>query len=97
MSRNVFQGLVQKPRGNTQEYKIRINNTITLGNNFIGIEEYELKDVIISETASNESLVFQRDGKDYTVKNTTDYVRPIASIKGIIKEKSATDDTKNKQ
>lgn len=79
-----------------EEYKIRINNSITLGNSFIGIEEYELKDVIISETASKESLVFQRDEKTYTVRNFTDYMRPIASIKGIIKEKSAADDTKKK-
>ncbi|MEI6054468.1 MAG: hypothetical protein WCR55_00300 [Lentisphaerota bacterium] len=79
-----------------EEYKVRHNASISLGNSFIGIEEYELKDVIISETASKESLVFQRDEKNYTVRNSTDYMRPIASIKGIIKEKSATDDTKNK-
>lgn len=80
-----------------EEYKIRINNSITLGNNLIGIEEYELKDVIISETASKESLVFQRDGKSYTVKNSTDYVKPTASVNGTIKETPVTDDTKNKK
>lgn len=80
-----------------EEYKIRINNSITLGNSFIGIEEYELKDVIISETAANESLIFQMDGKNYTVKSTTDYVKPTASINGIIKEKPGTDDSKSKK
>lgn len=78
------------------EYKIRLNSTITLGNNSIGIEEYELKDVIISETVSKESLLFQRDGKDYTVKNSTDYVKPIASLSDIMKENIVTDEnTKN--
>ncbi|HBM16440.1 MAG TPA: hypothetical protein DD381_08900 [Lentisphaeria bacterium] len=64
----------------TEEYKIRINNTVTLGNSYIGIEEYILSDIIIDDTSANESLVFERDGKTYSVKNTTDYMKPLSSL-----------------
>ncbi len=76
------------------EYKIRRNNAITLGNNYIGIEEYVLKDVNITETESNESILFQRDGKNYIVKRSTDYVKPTESSNGIIKENSVADENK---
>lgn len=70
-----------------EEYKLRIGNRISLGNTLIGIEEYELKSVQISETASNESLIFMRNNINYEVKNTTSYVIPTASLNGLTKDK----------
>ncbi|HJO92224.1 MAG TPA: hypothetical protein QF753_02390 [Victivallales bacterium] len=54
-------------------YKIRINNSITLGNKTMGYESYKL----VSINDVNNTLEFSRDNKIYTVRKTTSYIVPI--------------------
>ncbi|MCP4177369.1 MAG: hypothetical protein GY756_06360 [bacterium] len=54
-------------------YKIRINNSIVLGNSATGFEKYKL----VSINDINNELEFSRDKKMYTVKKTTTYIKPI--------------------
>ena len=69
-----------------ESYSIRINNQITLGNSYIGIEEYLLSDIIIDDTSTDDSLIFTRDEKTFSVKKTTDYMKPLTSINASSKE-----------
>jgi hypothetical protein len=54
-------------------YKIRINNSITLGNKTTGYESYKL----IAINDIDNTLEFSKNNKIYTVKKTTSYIVPI--------------------
>jgi len=60
-----------------ETYKLRLNDTITIGNNITGFETYRLSKIEYkSDPNEEESLVFTSNGKSYIVKKTTDYVKP---------------------
>lgn len=61
-----------------QTHKLRLKNTISLGNSTIGFETYELSKIEFKgDHGEEESLSFVSNGKSYSVKKTTDYVKPL--------------------